>query len=90
MLRDPKQVFSDNLLLCLKKQKLSQAELARKMGKPRSTINRWVRGESLPSPEDLQALATVLAIPYGVLFLEKDTYLDMLRILADLIEFQPD
>jgi transcriptional regulator with XRE-family HTH domain len=35
---------------------LSQAELARRAGKPTSTIGRWERGEVLPSLETLRAV----------------------------------
>jgi transcriptional regulator with XRE-family HTH domain len=34
----------------------SQAELARRAGKPTSTIGRWERGEVLPSLETLRAV----------------------------------
>jgi transcriptional regulator with XRE-family HTH domain len=35
---------------------LSQAELARRAGKPTSTIGRWERGEVLPSLETLRTV----------------------------------
>ena len=47
---------------------LSQAELARRAGTPRSTIGRWERGECMPSFERLRELvrACGLEVTYGL------------------------
>ena len=47
---------------------LSQAELARRAGTPRSAIGRWERGEVLPSFERLRELvrACGLEVTYGL------------------------
>lgn len=49
-------ISGDLLLEARRRSGLSQAELARRAGKPTSSIGRWERGEVLPSLEILRNL----------------------------------
>jgi ribosome-binding protein aMBF1 (putative translation factor) len=53
---------------------LSQNELARLLpGAPAaSQVSRWERGEAMPSPENLQALARALDVSIGSFFDDPD------------------
>jgi transcriptional regulator with XRE-family HTH domain len=61
-------VSGDLLLEARRRAGLSQAELARRAGIPRSAIGRWERGEVLPSLERLRELirACGLELYFGI------------------------
>ena len=54
--------FADRLRALLKKEKISQLELANQLNLPRNTIWRWVNGKAIPDSYNLQNLATLLHI----------------------------
>lgn len=61
-------ISGDLLLEARRRAGLSQAELARRAGKPVSSIGRWERGEVLPSLETLRELirACDLELTFGI------------------------
>lgn len=48
------------------------AELARIMGKEKSTISRWLAGKTSPSAAEARQLAQLLELPEGVLMAEAE------------------
>jgi uncharacterized protein len=56
--------------------RLSQAELARRAGKPASVIGRWERGEVRPSLETLQAVIHACGLDLRFHLAERDTSQD--------------
>lgn len=46
------------------KYRVYDAAIARELGVSRSIVGKWKRGESMPGPENLRALATLLEEPY--------------------------
>jgi len=46
----------------------NQSEMARRVGIGRDSISQYVRGRSIPSPANLDKLATILGIEKDVLF----------------------
>lgn len=55
---------------------LSQAELARRAGKPTSVIGRWERGEVRPSLETLQTMVRACGLDLRFQITERDTSQD--------------
>ena len=47
---------------------LSQEGLATKLGKPANTVSRWETGTYKPTPEDLDNIARLFAVPITVFF----------------------
>ena len=67
-----RQRFWRDTLLSMKKlrqwiqqqrPKISQAEFARRLGKDRFTVNRWVRGKVRPGPEHLEMISRATGLP---------------------------
>jgi transcriptional regulator with XRE-family HTH domain len=67
-----RQQFSGGILVRMKKLRqwiqqqrppISQAEFARRIGKDRFTVNRWVRGKVKPGPEHLEMLSKATGLP---------------------------
>lgn len=52
--------FGDWLELRLRRREWNQSDLARAMGIRPSVVNRWVKGERLPSPSSARKLAMAL------------------------------
>jgi len=55
-------MFHENLILLRKLKKLSQEELAGKIGISRQTLSKWETGESLPDIEKAKQLADILDV----------------------------
>lgn len=55
-------MFSDNLVALRKLNKLTQEELAEKVGVSRQSLSKWETGESSPDIEKSAALAEVLNV----------------------------
>ncbi|MBE6876358.1 MAG: helix-turn-helix domain-containing protein [Ruminococcus sp.] len=55
-------MFNDNLITLRKLKKLSQEELAEKVGVSRQTLSKWETGESLPDIEKAKILADFLEV----------------------------
>ena len=53
-------VFKDNLALELKKNKMTQTELARKAGLSITAINKYLSGINIPSKKNLINIAQIL------------------------------
>src|SRR6266498_3566581 len=47
---------------------LTQAELARKLGKPTNTISRWETATYRPTAKDLERLAKLFKVPISMFF----------------------
>jgi transcriptional regulator with XRE-family HTH domain len=56
--------------------RLSQAEVARRAGKPASVIGRWERGEVRPSLETLQTMIRACGLDLRFQLVERDTSQD--------------
>lgn len=57
----------------MKLNKLSKAELARKIDKPYSTIDNWFKRNSYPSSETIEKLANALNVTTEYLLTENET-----------------
>ena len=55
-------MFNENLIMLRKLKKLSQEELAEKVGISRQTLSKWETGESLPDIEKAKILADLLEV----------------------------
>ncbi len=58
--------FWDYFQAQLRRRKMTQADVAREIGVPSSTVSRWQH--QAPSPENLRRLAPVLRVPVVTLF----------------------
>ena len=63
-----KQEFGRRLYDQLLKQRLNQSDLARKSGLGRDSISQYVRGRSVPTPQNLEKMAEALGIQADDLF----------------------
>jgi len=63
-----KQEFGRRLYDQLLKQRLNQSDLARKSGLGRDSISQYVRGRSVPTPQNLEKIAEALSIEPDDLF----------------------
>lgn len=59
-----------NIILWRKKSKLTQRQVAKKLGVSVHTVSRWETGKAYPSVMDCETLATVFRIPSTFLFQE--------------------
>jgi transcriptional regulator with XRE-family HTH domain len=64
--------YSLNFQALRKKAKLTQAQLADKVGVEQPTIGRWEKGERKPDLEDLDKLAVALGVHPGELFADTE------------------
>ena len=55
-----------------KERTISQSQLAHRLGVKPNTVSRWESGEYRPTAMDLQAIARLLDVPVGRLFLEDE------------------
>lgn len=60
--------FGKRLYSLMLKKGWNQSEMARRVGIGRDSISQYVRGRSIPSPANLDKLATILGIEKDVLF----------------------
>ncbi len=51
--------FGDNLKLIRKSRKISQEELAEKLGVSRQSVSKWETGENYPSMQNIMSLCTI-------------------------------
>ncbi len=51
----------------IKKEKISQNELARRLGKNKFDVSRWVNGKTYPSVDTLKVMHQKLGIPLAKL-----------------------
>jgi transcriptional regulator with XRE-family HTH domain len=68
---------------------LSQAELARRAGKPTSTIGRWERGEVLPSLETLRAVVRACGLELTFQVAKADLELHDLTLIERSLDRTP-
>lgn len=67
-----KEVIRDNLVKLRKDNKLTQLELAQKIGYSDKAISRWETGETTPDVETLNALSELYNVPISFFFSEYD------------------
>ncbi len=60
--------FGKRLYSLMLKKGWNQSEMARRVGIGRDSVSQYVRGRSIPSPANLDKLATILGIEKDVLF----------------------
>ena len=65
-----KDVLVDNLINLRKDSKLTQLELAEKVGYSDKAVSRWEHGEVMPDIDTLEKLAMVYNVPFTSLFTE--------------------
>ena len=65
-----KEVIKDNLIKLRKDNKLTQLELAQKIGYSDKAISRWETGETTPDVETLNSLASLYNVPISFFFEE--------------------
>lgn len=77
--------FNKNLLYLRKLKKISQQQLADKLGIDRSTISKWETGDYDPTVGNVISIANVLGVPIADLvgrdIQEEDLYIDDLQEL---------
>ena len=66
-----KDILVENLIRLRKDSKLTQLELAEKVGYSDKAVSRWEHGEVMPDIDTLEKLAEVYNIPFTSLFTEK-------------------
>lgn len=66
-----KETLVENLIQLRKDSKLTQLELAEKVGYSDKAVSRWEHGEVMPDIDTLEKLAEVYQIPFTSLFTEK-------------------
>ena len=71
--------FSELLKQCRKKQKISQAELAARLGVTQQAVGKWESGKSSPDPSTVARIA-------GILGTTADYLLGLYQPAADLTE----
>lgn len=57
-----KTIFKNNVLKAMKKSNMTQAELARRIGIGRSTVNAWLNYGCCPSTKYIADIARVLGV----------------------------
>lgn len=69
-MKDIKEIVVNNLINLRKNAKLTQIELAEKIGYSDKSVSRWEHGEVMPDIETLYKLSLVYDVPVAVLFEE--------------------
>ena len=72
-----KEIIRENLVYLRKKNKLTQMELAEKIGYSDKTVSRWEVGDVTPDIEVIEKLAKLYDVPIVVIF-EKHESISML------------
>ena len=62
MTNTAKTIFKNNVLRTMKKNNMTQAELARRIGIGRSSVNAWFGYGKSPSPKHIADIARVLGV----------------------------
>ena len=62
MLEDNKKVFASNLLRLISMTGINQAELADHLNIPRSTMSNWIKGNTYPRIDKIQAIANYFGV----------------------------
>ena len=70
-MKSVKETLVENLIQLRKDSKLTQLELAEKVGYSDKAVSRWEHGEVMPDIDTLEKLAEVYQIPFTSLFTEK-------------------
>lgn len=65
-----KEILVENLINLRKSHKLTQLELAERVGYSDKAVSRWEHGEVLPDIETLEKIASVYDIPVSMLITE--------------------
>jgi transcriptional regulator with XRE-family HTH domain len=82
-------ISGDLLLEARRRAGLSQAELARRAGKPTSTIGRWERGEVLPSLETLREVISACGLELSFHLTNDDVEQHDLTLIERALERTP-
>lgn len=69
-MKDIKETISENLVNFRKANKMTQLELAEKVGYSDKAVSRWEHGEVVPDVETLDRLAGIFGIPIALFFEE--------------------
>ena len=60
---EQKKIFSENLKRLLEVRELAQIDVSGAIGVPPQTFNNWIKGNTLPRMNKVQALADYLRVP---------------------------
>lgn len=71
-MKEIKEVLVENLISLRKEHKLTQLELAEKIGYSDKAVSRWEHGEVLPDVETLDKIAKIYGIPLSALLEEHE------------------
>ena len=88
-------MIADTIKMLRTSQNITQAELAKKLGITRSSVNAWEMGISIPSTSYLVELATLFQVSTDYLLgLKQNASLDIsglnaeeVRIISDLVQY---
>lgn len=69
----------ETLLETIETMNITQAELAKRMGRPLKTINGIIKGNTAITPETALQLERVLGIPYGFWMNLENNYRETLK-----------
>lgn len=63
-----KNTFQINFERIMKQRGMTGYQLAKEIGVPRTSVYRWISGESLPVAESYEKLCQFLNIPFDALY----------------------
>lgn len=84
--------FGDNLKLIRKSRKISQEELAEKLGVSRQSVSKWETGENYPSMQNIMCLCTIFKCKINELVHEDFIDINFLddEIKMSIVKFKKD
>ena len=84
--------FGDNLKLIRKSRKISQEELAEKLGVSRQSLSKWETGENYPSMQNIMCLCTIFKCKINELVHEDFIDINFLdeKIKNSVVKFKKD
>lgn len=69
---ETKRIFAQNLVRLLEENKISQIDLANKMGVAPSSVSNWCTGEKMPRMDKVEWMAELFGVPVTHLIEEYD------------------
>ena len=84
--------FGENLKLIRKSRKISQEDLAEKLGVSRQSVSKWETGENYPSMQNIMCLCTIFKCQINELVHEDFVDINFLddEIKMSIVKFKND